>query len=78
MFLHFQNEKNEELRMNLFSVFWHEQGRHKQASNATVTISALLNFDLPRYMINQMVWGLEMVLQRLTLSLHAEDHSYNR
>ena len=78
MFLHFQNEKNEELHMNLFSVFWHEQGRHKQASNATVTISALLNFDLPRYMINQMVWGLEMVVQRLKLSLHAEDHSYNR
>ena len=70
MFLHFQNEKNEELHMNLFSVFWHEQGRHKQASNATVTISALLNFDLPRYMINQMVWGLEMVV-----SLHAKDHS---
>ena len=41
MFLHFQNDKNEELHMELFSVFWHEQGRHKQASNATVTISAL-------------------------------------
>ena len=64
--------------MELFSVFWHEQGRHKQASNATVPIPALLNFDLTRYMINKMVWGLEMMVQRLTLSLHAEDHSYNR
>ena len=78
MFLHFQNEKNEELHMSPFSVFWHEQGRHKQASNATVPIPALLNFDLTRYMINKMVWGLEMMVQRLTLSLHAEDHSYNR
>ena len=38
MFLHFQNGKNHELHMELFSVFYHEQGRHKQASNATVTI----------------------------------------